>query len=492
MPIYPIVFVILLIIILRYTRFFRVQGIDYWVIPTAFLIKFIVGILFNIIHEQTYGHGDLSHDGGRFLLEGKLLNNVFYQNPLHYFQLLTGIGETSALTEKYLYMTKYWSAGDLTIINDSKNVIRVQSVIHFFSNGWMYIHLAIMCLITLIGLNNFYLAFKNHIQIPEKKLYWILLLIPSTIFWTSSILKEPILFFGMSLFVWALLVQSSKLKKSCAFIISLFIMLAFKPYILVCLILALLCYLVYRYIFNYRMVITVISIIVFPVLSGIILIKPKEMVVNYLTRKQFDFVNVGKGGLHVIADSNFYYFQPKQYKNLFISKDFVVLKSPSDAFIVEFGSTKKPIPVHLEPTKEAWKIYYFKDGCASFIETTPIDNSSIQLIKNIPEALANSILRPYPFDPGSNLKYLSIIEVWVMILFIGFAIYNRRKLSLEEKGIIFTLAIFAILLSLLIGWTTPVLGAIARYRFPAQLAIILIGLILLKPKMFTKWTNSSS
>lgn len=492
MPIYPIIFILLILIFLRFSRFFRVQGIQPWVIPAAFIIKFIVGILFNIIHEQTYGHGDLSHDGGRFLLEGELLNNVFYQNPLHYFQLLTGIGETTELTEKYLYMTKYWSAGDLTIINDSKNVIRVQSVIHFFSNGSMHIHLAIMCLLTLIGLNNFYLAFKDHIKLPEKALYWILLLIPSTIFWTSSILKEPILFFGMSLLVRALMVEGLQWKKIVSVALSFMIMIAFKPYILICILLALFCFCVYKYLFKYRLLFTVVTILLLVVLSGFLLVKPREIAVNYLTRKQFDFVNVGKGGLHVIADSNFYYFQPKQYKNLVIGKDAVVLKNPSDAYIVEFGSTKKPIPVHLTPNNEVWKIYYFKDGCASYIETTPINNSTVQLIKNIPEALANSVLRPYPMDPGSNLKYLSIIEVWLIIIFIGFAFYKRRELNQKEKGIIFTLAVFALLLSLLIGWTTPVLGAIARYRFPAQLAIVLIGLILLKPILFKKWKNTYS
>jgi hypothetical protein len=65
-------------------------------------------------------------------------------------------------------------------------------------------------------------------------------------------------------------------------------------------------------------------------------------------------------------------------------------------------------------------------------------------------------------------------------------------LNQKEKGIIFILIIFALQLFLLIGWTTPVLGAITRYRFPAQLALILVGLIILKPLNFKTWKSMFS
>ena len=214
--------------------------------------------------------------------------------------------------------------------------------------------------------------------------------------------------------------------------------------------------------------------------------------VNYLTRKQFDFVNVGKGGLHVLGDSCFYYFQPFQYADLSLKGTEVILLNETDAYIYKFGSTERPIPVHLKPTGEKLKRVYFTEGCASFIETTPLKNSTIQLIKNIPEALANSVIRPFPNDPGSKLKFLSFLEVWLILLFFGLTIYFRKKLNFEEKNIVFTLLTFALILSLLIGWTTPVLGAITRYRFPAQFALIIAGLILLKPLKDIKWKNTSS
>jgi hypothetical protein len=50
-----------------------------------------------------------------------------------------------------------------------------------------------------------------------------------------------------------------------------------------------------------------------------------------------------------------------------------------------------------------------------------------------------------------------------------------------------------VILSLVIGWTTPVFGAIVRYKMPVDLFILLLSFLILKPlnyenKYFTKST----
>ena len=159
----------------------------------------------------------------------------------------------------------------------------------------------------------------------------------------------------------------------------------------------------------------------------------------------------------------------------------MIIKKPVDSYIIFFGSTKSPVPVHLEPTGDTLLISYFTEGCRSFIETTPISESYSQLIKNIPEAFVNGFIRPFPTDPGSNLKFLSMLEIWALIGFLIWVSIKHRKLEPEDRTIVFGLVVFALFLLLLIGWTTPVIGAIARYRFPAQLALVLAGLILFNP-----------
>ena len=123
---------------------------------------------------------------------------------------------------------------------------------------------------------------------------------------------------------------------------------------------------------------------------------------------------------------------------------------------------------------------YYVGGAMSYIHTTLINNSFNQLIKNIPEALTNGYARPFPNDPGSAMKYPAMLEVWGLSLFLIYAFWKRRKLDKETMGIVVSLLIFSVCLLLVIGWITPVIGAIFRYRFPALLALVLVGVILLK------------
>ncbi len=492
MLIYSVLFTVLLFLLVRYSRLFRTEGLSTWILPSAYLIKVGAGLLLFLVHIQTYGIGELSHDGERFFNEGRLLNEIFFKSPIDYFRLLTGIGETEALTQQYLSTTRYWSAGDLTIINDAQNVIRCHSLLHFISFNSVFVHLSALCLLSTAALRNIYITFRGITQISNPLFFWILLLIPSTIFWTSSMMKEPFMFFGISLFLRALIIEIKPIRKYIWLIIASFLLLAFKPYILVCLLISLTIIAIYRYIFNHKIVYLGIFLLFVVSASTYLFSDFRDSVVHHITRKQFDFINVGKGGVHVQSDTCFYFFQSYQYSNLEFNGNTVQLKKEVDGYRYRFGSKQKPVRVHLKPNGENWTVVYQALGCASYIDLTPIDNSFSQLIKNIPEAYFNAAIRPFPNDPGSKLKYLSMFEVWVLFAFLTYALYNRRSISFKEKEIILGLALFAIFLTLLIGWTTPVLGAITRYRFPAQLAIVLISLIILQPNAIKLWKKQSS
>lgn len=491
--IYSLIFIFALFALLRMSTRFHLDGLSKWTIPVAFLLKVGVGLLLFYLHYSTYGIDELSHDGETFMKEGKYLNDVFYTSPLHYFQLLTGFGESTQLIQEHLYMTEYWSAGDLTLINDSKNIIRIHSIIHFFSANTYLVHLGILCFLSLIGVKLIYQSIQPYTSQSKILVFGTLLLVPSTIFWTSSMMKEPMLLLGMGIMIYSLVKVQNITGKVVYFLLACCILIAFKPYVLACILASLVALSIYKYVFKNRLLPSLLFLFSIPFLIGFAFKSPSQKLVDNLTRKQFDFVNVGKGGLHVIADSCIYYFQPNQYDKIEFKDDKVRLTKAIDAYIIHFGSTQKPKPIHLKPRKsEWWTVTYFAQGCSSYIETTPISNSFTQLIKNIPEALTNAIFRPFLNDPGSKLKYLSFLEIWMIVFFLIVAIVKRRKLNTVEKELVFGLLIFAFLLFTLIGWTTPVIGAITRYRFPAQLAIIIVGIILIKPISSIRWKKNMS
>jgi hypothetical protein len=116
-----------------------------------------------------------------------------------------------------------------------------------------------------------------------------------------------------------------------------------------------------------------------------------------------------------------------------------------------------------------------------------IQNSYSQLVKNIPEALSISMIHPLPTDGGSWLKYPSMIETWSLLALMIYLIYHVKNRNKVNDILVISLMIFALSLLLLIGWTTPVIGAVARYRFPAQLAIAIAAIVYVQPTMWKKY-----
>ena len=137
-----------------------------------------------------------------------------------------------------------------------------------------------------------------------------------------------------------------------------------------------------------------------------------------------------------------------------------------------------------------FKILSIWSRSKSYIEPNLILYSKKQLVKNIPISLANSLLRPSWNDPGPKFKILTIIETYIIFVFLIFAFIKRRKLNRNEKILVLTLLQFVIILSLFIGWTTPVFGAIVRYRIFTYLAITIISFILIKP--FDQWKRKTN
>ena len=266
------------------------------------------------------------------------------------------------------------------------------------------------------------------------------------------------------------------------------LMLGFKPYVLACLLLSIPVFLLGKWVFKNKVLfapITALGIValIFLVFSGF-----RKNVTHRLTRMQFDFVNVGRGGMHAYADSCFYYFRSDQYADLeFLNDRKVRAKKDLVAKKVTFGMSYPFRDIHLKPGEGPWEVVFMGEACGSYIELTPIGNDFGQLLKNIPEAVSNAAFRPTFWDPGGKLKIVSFLETIGLFVLLAFGLwYNRKYRSVEEKNILVFLVTFSLVLLVLVGWTTPVLGAIVRYRMPAYLTLFLIAFIGSRPFKFKR------
>ncbi len=459
------------------------QPLGVWTYSFAFTIKVIAGVSFLVIYSLFYGNGELSYDANFFMVDSGILHHVFSESPSDYFKLLFGTGNTEQLTIQYLQDTTHWDSGESKIINDNRFVIRIHSLIHFISYGQITIHLMLMCVISTLALKQFYKAIIRYSLLSPKIIFISLLFLPSLLFWSSSILKEPILLLGFAIFIRALLDEKLKNKRIFYFIISILILIRIKPYILLISLFSILSFFIFNSLRRFKIIGTITIIASATLILLALFPSNSKKIIHTISKKQFDFINVGNGGLHALTKNEFYYFKPNQIKDLKIKDDSVWITKPIDAIVIrkEFNiETRKKID--LTPNGSKWYIYFNNIPARGLITVTPINNSPLQLMKNIPESIINVLFRPIPTDPGGKMKYLAFIETIILFSFLTLSIFHRKKVSNKEKAILFSISVFILLLSLLIGWTTPVLGAIVRYRIPAYLGILFIALILYAPK----------
>lgn len=475
---------------LRYVRLFSISQLSPWLLPFGFLVKVIAGVLFIYVYTELYGDGQLTQDAGEFMRESKMLHDVFFTSPAAYFSLLTGIGESADLVNEFLAGTNHWSASDVALVNDSKNILRVHSIIHFISLNNEFVHVLFMCLFSVLGLRDLTIAFKDRIRLSPYILFIGLLLLPSVFFWGSSILKEPLLIAGAGLFTRALLVPGKWWKRGLRLLLALALLTAFKPYVFLCLLLAAVYYVFSRLVLRHH---PWYSLLLFTGLGfGFLVAVPiaRDKLTSSISRKQLDFDNVGKGGMYALNDSCMYYLTDQQFDKVrFLEDGNVVLAYPAVLSQKIIGSKEPFKPVKLKPDGKKWLVYYQLSGSDSYIHITMINNSFRQLILNIPEAFVNALLRPFPGDSGSWLKYPAILEVFSCISGLLLALIFRRKLHTGERRLLAAMVLFAVALLVIIGWITPVTGAIVRYRVPAYIAIFIITLFIIKVPEKWKRTN---
>ena len=99
------------------------------------------------------------------------------------------------------------------------------------------------------------------------------------------------------------------------------------------------------------------------------------------------------------------------------------------------------------------------------------------ITKSIPTAFLNTFTRPWISDIRGILFIPSVLENVLAFLLAFFAILNKEKLDATKKNFVLFCFTFTIVLFLIIGLTTPIIGAIVRYKIPA-LPFLTFGLFL--------------
>ncbi len=100
----------------------------------------------------------------------------------------------------------------------------------------------------------------------------------------------------------------------------------------------------------------------------------------------------------------------------------------------------------------------------SSIPTNRLEPNVFSFIKNTPQAISLSVLRPYPSDVRHLLSLAAMVETELILLLFVLFLIVRRKNNILSKNAVYFCTFFSLSLLVTIGFTVNNLGAIVRYR----------------------------
>jgi len=419
-----ITYTLFFIFLIQKLRFFELEEISKNTLSVIFIIKLFFGFLVWVVYTYYYTYRPTA-DVFKYFDASEVMFNVLKKKPIHFIKILLGIDCNG--TEFYDYYDKmnYWNNSVNSIIyNDNRLIIRVNTIIRFFSLGYFHVHTVFFSFFSLVGLTGIYKTFIPVLHNKSKILMCIVFLIPSLLFWGSGVLKESLVLFSIGLLVY----HFSKLftvKSVVICIVMLALLAILKFYVLIALIPSLL----FKFwvikttpsklVFKFIVIISVIMLLGLTLNSYTSIKNPLQM----LSQKQADFNKLANG-----------------------------LKT--DAY-------NKPIPT-----------------AGSAIKINKMEPTFISFIENCPQALINTLFRPFIWESKSPIILIAAIENVIVITFIVFCIiFSKPFNEIGWEYVLFCLS-FSITQLLFIGVTTPIVGAIVRYKIMA-IPFLLIAFLLM-------------
>jgi hypothetical protein len=134
----------------------------------------------------------------------------------------------------------------------------------------------------------------------------------------------------------------------------------------------------------------------------------------------------------------------------------------------------------------------------SAIKMDFLDENIFSVLKAIPMGIVNSLTRPWPFEIKNLLFVPAAFENVTLVILIAFAFLKRSTMKNTSFNFITFCFIFTFLLYAIIGISTPILGALVRYKIPAMpfLVIAILAFIeipnfkFLKSNKIILWARS--
>ena len=418
-------YIVFFLFLISKLAFFKVDELSKKMIAAIFVLKISSGFVMFLLYTYYYTDRNTA-DIFKYFDDGKVILAVLFENPSHYLQLIFGINTEASHLQGYLENTNHWfKPNEKNVYNDTRTIIRFNAIVGLFSLGYYQVHNVVINFLSLAGLLAIYKAFLPFLRDKSMELAVGVFLIPSVVFWGSGVLKEGILILGLGLTIFHgfKLVGDVKNWKNLAWlIVGVFLIALSKLYVLFALIPAYLGYILVAKTSTKFLVAKYVAVLSMFLVFGLIL-----------------------GKLHP-------------------EKDFLLRIDQKQRDFIGLADSLQP---------------------GSLLKLNRLEPTIASFAVNGPAALRNVALRPHIFEATSAIVLLAAIENTVMLLMLVMCMFFFKFNRTNTNLLLFCLT-YVLLLYLLIGYTTPVMGAIVRYKAPALPFLFIALLLIFDKEKFTR------
>ncbi|MCB0793657.1 MAG: hypothetical protein KDB88_02875 [Flavobacteriales bacterium] len=398
-------FLLLLLWGMRQVTFFRDDHFGN-VLPWVFLLKALSGTA--LWYVYTYLYTDrATADLYKYFDDSAVMFSALPERPMDYLRMLLGIGnDTQYFTDTYyVHMNNWFREYEGNLYNDSHTMIRFNALVRLISFGSLHVHTVFACALSLIGLTALYKAIAPQMPGKEYGVGAALFFIPSVLFWGSGVIKESLLFFALGSLVMQVfrwMRNGPDLRGALIVLLCTTLLFFLKFYVLVSMIPGLLALYWCRRSRGR----------VFPRFAGV-------LALFALIALNVQYIIPGFNVLEVL------YWKHRDFIGLAQSMD-------SGSFLD---------PVSLRP--DIWSF-----------------------VKAAPHALYITLFGPIHTATDGLLGAMAGMETIALLALVVLILRRRRSLAEVDLALVLYCLSFVLLLSLMIGYTTPVMGAVVRYRTP--------------------------
>jgi hypothetical protein len=421
----PIFYLILTTVIVYRWRFFHFLEINrFWTVG-AYLIKMLACFLFFFIYTKYYQNTSES-DALRYFDDAMTIRNQLTENPDVFWSFMTGRDMDHPEYMRIYNQLMAWTSGyRYGLSNDCSTIIRLNVLLSFISFKSFHVHAILLSFLAFIGFAAIFKTVASYFSDQRKIIFIACFLLPSVVFWSSSVLKEAPLFLGLGMLFMSLkgfVDNPQKIKNYLIGALSIALLFYVKSYVIFSLIPALLFLLIIKTIGQKRALL------------------------------KFALVHIV---CFICAQNAHYFFQGGDFI-------YVLHKKQVDFYNVAF-----------------------LDNAKSVVDIPPITNTSNFLL-HYPQTLFYTYFRPHLFEVKSwAYVFFAAENAGYLLMFILACIFFKRP---KDNQAIITLAMVSYLfvLASIIGNCVPILGALVRYKIVGLPFLVIVFVAVFNHEKFIR------